>query len=278
MMGKIVSSLAVCLLLLFVGSAAAFAQTAAADNQEMLRHLLSDIDSSIIALRKGDKEGAKSSLRGAFAKYLELKGPNENIFENNVELAELDNFIKQMFSSLTTTPVEDNIRDLRANVISLASGLSISLPFVYEQAMLLVLLLAAGISLVITLVTKKVVNWERVRQIKAEVDAWRKEFLDAQRKKDLKRLHKLQQDQKRIYELQGQMMSETFKPTIIYIVPYFIFWYWLNSFYRGWVMAWLPFSLPLPFYGLWVSCGFLSWFFISYFGFSSIWRKLLIGD
>lgn len=277
MMGKILSSLAACLLLLSASSVAAFAQTAA-DNQEMLRHLLRDIDSSIIALRKGDGEGAKSSLQGAFAKYLELKGPNENIFENNVELAELDNLIKQMFDSLTTTPVEDNIRNLRANVVSLASGLGVSLPFVYERAMLLVLLLAAAISLLITLVTKKVVNWERVRQIKAEVDAWRKEFLDAQRKKDLKRLHKLQQDQKRIYELQGQMMSETFKPTIIYIVPYFIFWYWLNSFYRGWVMAWLPFSLPLPFYGLWVSCGFLSWFFISYFGFSSIWRKLLIGD
>lgn len=278
MRGEILSSFAVCLLLLLAGSAAAFAQTAEAGNQETLRHLLSDIDSSIIALRKGDREGAKSSLQGAFAKYLELKGTGENIFENNVELAELDNLIKQMFDSLTTTPVEDNIRALRANVVSLASGLGIGLPFVYEQAMLSVLFLAAAISLLITLITKKVVNWEKVRQIKAEVDAWRKEFLDAQRKKDLKRLHKLQQDQKRIYELQGQMMSETFKPTIIYIVPYFIFWYWLNSFYRGWVMAWLPFSLPLPFYGLWVSCGFLSWFFISYFGFSSIWRKLLIGD
>jgi uncharacterized membrane protein (DUF106 family) len=276
MRGKI-SSFAVCLLLLLAGSAAAFAQVEA-DNREMLRHLLADLDSSIIALRKGNVEGAKSSLQGAYAKYLELKGAGENILENNAELAELDNHIKQTFDSLTTTPVEDNIRALRANVVSLASGLGISLQFVYEQAMLLVLLLAAAVSLLITLITKKIVNWEKVRGIKAEVDAWRKEFLDAQRKKDLKRLHKLQQDQKRIYELQGQMMSETLKPTIIYIVPYFIFWYWLNSFYRGWVMAWLPFSLPLPFYGLWVSCGFLSWFFISYFGFSSIWRKLLIGD
>ncbi|MCS7131445.1 MAG: EMC3/TMCO1 family protein [Hadesarchaea archaeon] len=278
MKGVIVLSLTVGLLLLSASSTVTFAKATAAGNQERLRYLLSDIDSSIIALRKGDEKGAKSSLQEALAKYLELKGPSENTFENNVELVELDNLIKQMFDSLTTTPVEDNIRALRINVVSLAGGLGISLPFIYERAMLLVLLLAAVVSLLITLITKKIVNWEKVRQIKAEVDAWRKEFLDAQRKKDLKRLHKLQQDQKRIYELQGQMMTETFKPTIIYIVPYFIFWYWLNSFYRGWVMAWLPFSLPLPFYGLWVSCGFLSWFFISYFGFSSIWRKLLIGD
>jgi uncharacterized membrane protein (DUF106 family) len=94
----------------------------------------------------------------------------------------------------------------------------------------------------------------------------------------MKRLYKLQQDQKRIMGLQGQVMMSSFKPAIFYIVPYFILWIWLSGLYKGWVVGWLPFNLPLPYFGTIISLGFLSWFLISYFGFSQIWRKLLIGD
>lgn len=266
-------------LLLCAGFATVAAQQADEGDQETLWHLLNKIDSSIVALRRGDSAGAQTALVEAFTLYGgELKKAHENKFENNDVLLELDNYITQAFTSLQQSPREDNIRTLRADVSLIASKLGIVLPFIYERAIFFILLLAVIFSLVITLITKKVVNWAKVKQVRAEVDAWRKELLDAQRKKDMKRIYKLQQDQKRIYGLQGQMMMETFKPAIIYIVPYFILWYWLNSLYRGWVVAWLPFSLPLPFYGLWASCGFLSWFLVSYFGFSSIWRKLLIGD
>ncbi|MDI6819358.1 MAG: EMC3/TMCO1 family protein [Candidatus Hodarchaeaceae archaeon] len=258
-------------LLLCAGFTTASSQQVAKGDQETLWHLLNRIDSSIIALRRGDSAGAQSALGEAFALY---KNMSENKFEND----DLDNYIKQAFTSLQRSPREDNIRTLRADISLIAGKLDIVLPFIYERAIFFILLLAVIFSLVITLITKKVVNWAKVKQVKAEVDAWRKELMDAQRKKDMKRIYKLQQDQKRIYGLQGQMMMETFKPAIIYIVPYFIFWYWLSSLYKGWVVAWLPFSLPLPFYGLWASCGFLSWFLVSYFGFSSIWRKLFIGD
>lgn len=259
-------------LLLCAGFTTASAQRVAEGDQETLWHLLNKIDSSIIALRRGDSAGAQAALGEAFALYMDI---SENKFENDNVLLELDNYIKQAFQ---WSPRENNIRTLRADISRMAGKLGIVLPSIYERAIFFILLLAVIFSLVITLITKKVVNWAKVRQVRAEVDAWRKELLDAQRKKDMKRIYKLQQDQKRIYGLQGQMMMETFKPAIIYIVPYFIFWYWLSSLYKGWVVAWLPFSLPLPFYGLWASCGFLSWFLVSYFGFSSIWRKLLIGD
>lgn len=262
-------------LLLCAGFTTASAQQVSKGDQETLWHLLNKIDSSIIALRRGDSAGAQTALGEAFALYENM---SENKFENNDVLLELDNYITQAFTSLQRSPKEDNIRTLRADISLIAGKLGIALPFIYERAIFFILLLAVIFSLVITLITKKVVNWAKVKQVRVEVDAWRKELLDAQRKKDMKRVYKLQQDQKRIYGLQGQMMMETFKPVIIYIVPYFICWYWLNSLYKGWVVAWLPFSLPLPFYGLWASCSFLSWFLVSYFGFSSIWRKLLIGD
>jgi uncharacterized membrane protein (DUF106 family) len=91
-------------------------------------------------------------------------------------------------------------------------------------------------------------------------------------------VHKLQQEQKEMMALQGQVMMASFKPAIFYMVPYFILWMALSGFYGSWVVAWLPFTLPLPIIGTTASLGFLGWYLLTYFGFSSIWRRLLIGD
>jgi uncharacterized membrane protein (DUF106 family) len=104
---------------------------------------------------------------------------------------------------------------------------------------------------------------------------WQRELMSAQRKKDMKTVHKLQQQQKEMMALQGQVMMSSFKPAIFTMIPYFILWWALSGVYGNWVVAWLPFTLPIL--GS-VSLGFLGWFILTYFGFSSIWRRLLIGD
>lgn len=269
-MRKTYAFLLACLTLMAcLGTVAAQAET----SQDVLRRLLNNIDSSVLAIRKGDTNGALGLLGQAFSGYDNLTKANENKFDNDLRI--LDNYIRE--NLFVQSPTEGNIFTLRDEIVLLAGKLGVHLPLIYEWAIFIILGLAVLFSLVITLITKKVVDWNRVKQIKAEVDSWRKDLLDAQRKKDMKRIYKLKQDQGRIMGLQSQLMMSSLKPAIFYIVPYFIFWRWLGSVYGGWVVAFLPFSLPLPI-GLWASCGFFSWFLISYFGFSSIWRKLLIGD
>ena len=260
--------------LLSVGlTGAVLAQQTTAENRDIVWKVLNGIDGSIHAIRKGDSTGAKNYLSSAATLYIDNISPGVQ----NVDSA-LDNRITQSFNSLYSSPSEDGIRTLRADVSLAASKIGASVSIAYGYAMFVILAIAVVFSLVITLITKRVVDWPKVKAARKEMDDWRKQMLDAQRKKDMKRLYKLQQDQKRIMGLQGQMMMSSFKPAIFYIVPYFILWIWLSGLYKGWVVAWLPFSLPLPYFGTMISLGFLSWFLISYFGFSQIWRKLLIGD
>ena len=249
----------------------------AGNEQETYKKLLQTTDSSIVSLRQGGS--ASGGLSQAQVLYDNLVGPhrNEN-FDDRSELTEIDDRITQTFSSLQQSATEENIRDLHSDISLMASELGIALPFVYEHALFVILGIGVFVSLLITLITRRVVNWERMRQIKAEVSAFQKELRDARSKRDTKQMYKLQQDQKRIMALQGEMMKMNFKPMIFYIVPYFIFWYILAGVYSGWVVAWLPFRLDLPFFGTWVSCGFLSWYLLTYFGFSQICRKLLIRE
>jgi uncharacterized membrane protein (DUF106 family) len=249
---------------------AAAAQQTTEENQDIVESMLKNIDSSIIAIRKGGD--ATGALQSAWVEYSKIRPSVENVDDN------LDDKIEQAFNQLVGSPSEDGIRALRDDLSLAASKIGASVSVIYEHAIFVILGIAVLFSLVITLITRRVVDWKKVKQIKAEVNAWRKELQEAQRKKDMKRLYKLQQDQKRILGLQGKIMMSSFKPMILYIVPYILLWSWLSGLYSGWVVAWLPFTLPLPIVGTFVSFGFLPWFLISYFGFSSIWRKLLIGD
>ena len=263
--------IAVLLLASFVTIASA---EEAGNEQETYKKLLQRIDSSIVALRHGGSaSGGLSEAQTLYSNLVE----NEN-FNNRPELLETNNRITQAFSSLQQSATEENIRDLRSDVSLMASELGVGLPFHFEYALFVVLGIGIFIALIVTLISRRVVNWERLKQIKAEMSAFQHELRDARSKQDMKRLYKVQQDQKRIMALQGQMMKENFKPMLFYIVPYFIFWFVLSGMYSGWVVAWLPFRLDLPFFGKWASSGFLSWYLLTYFGFSQIWRKLLIRE
>ena len=274
----LVSTLAITLLL--SSFATVIGAEGTRDEGGIHKELLEALDDSIGILRRGG--GASERLSRARDNYNNLVGPyrGEN-FDNSSELIALDNRIDNTFAvfiAQSENVRDENIRALRSDVSLMASKLGIGLSPIYEYALFVILAIGVLVAFLITLVTRRVVNWERVRQIKAEVSAFQKELREAQSKRDMKRVHKLQQDQKRILSLHGEMMRENFKPMIFYLVPYFIFWVILAGVYGGWVVAWLPFRLDLPFFGPWASCGFLSWYLITYFGFSQVWRKLLIRD
>ncbi|MEM0358729.1 MAG: EMC3/TMCO1 family protein [Candidatus Hadarchaeales archaeon] len=234
--------------------------------------MLGEVDQSLLSLRHGSEEGAKDHLGRAKEEYQTWRSVLENLDP------ELDNEILKTFENLLSKPSERGILSLRSMLEKGISKMGLEVPLTYRHATSLVLLISLLFSLFVTLLTRRMVNWEKVRRIREEVASWQAELREAQRKKDMKKVHKMMLEQGRILSLQGEMMRESFRPTLVYLFPWLLLWALLSRIYVGWVMAWLPFSLPLPFFGEWSSCGFVGWLFITYFSFSHLWRRLLIGD
>lgn len=262
-------------------------QTGGRSDGDILRSSLSNIDSSIRSVRAKDYGGAISSVEKAFEDYVSLREVHKDFIQGDTQLSALDNKVYATFieapgqldnNQLSDEQKESKLRELRAELLNLADKLGVHLSFVYEYSIFIIFALAILLSFLITLLNKFMVDWKKVKQAQAEIAAWQMQLREAQKKKDMKQLHKLQLDRERILKLQSTVMSASFKPMLLYIIPYFIFWTWLSGLYSGWVVAWLPFGVTLPFLGFWTSCGFLSWFLLTYFGFSSISRRLLIGD
>lgn len=270
---KLVRALGVLVACLLLAGLVEMVWAQSKSDPEILKGLLLDLDSSMHNLRKGERLAASQRISRAQRAYSDLT-------ENRITptLVDLDNSINQSFEEMSRNPSESGVRELRSNVLLMAGKLGVSIPFVFEHAMFVVLGISALVSLVITLLSKRMVDWEKIRQIKAEVESWRKQMLEAQRRRDMKRLFKLKQDQRRIMALQSQMMTSSFKPMVLYLIAFFIFFYAVRGFYGNWVMVWLPFTLSLPIYGTLVSLGAFGWFIICYWGSSSVWRKLLIRD
>jgi len=268
--GKWPEAAAFAILVLLLGSIlwAILAHRASTPAKEMLER----VDQALISLRHGSESGARAQLERAREGYLSLRGPLENLDP------ELDNRILASFDNLLPSPSERGILSLRSLLEEGTSRMGLEVPLAYSRATLLVLLLSLLFSLLVTLLNRRMVDWEKVRRMRQEVSAWQAELREAQRRKDFKKVHKMMAEQGRILALQGEMMRESLRPTLVYLFPWLLLWALLSRLYSGWVMAWLPFSLPLPFFGEWSSCGFVGWLFITYFVFSHLWRRILIGD
>ncbi len=233
--------------------------------QATVTTLVRTLDTSISSLRRGDNEGAKSLIGQASDDY-------DNYLSPGVENS-LDNKIKTAFTLLKENPVEENIFALKATILQIGS-----LPPLYAYSLFIILGVGMIVSLLATLLNKRMVNWNLVRKNKAEIAKYQKELREAMKKRDAKEVHKLQQRRKEISKLQGEMFSQTFKPTIVYIIPMMAIYLLLFNFYSGWVVAWLPFSIDIPFLGRLVAFGVGLWYFITSFGFSQIFRKIMIRD
>lgn len=241
------------------------------NDQANLATLVNTLDTSISSLRKG--EGARELIEQASDDY-------DNYFSSRVATVDnsLDNKIRNAFISLKENPVEGDIFALRSDVLRAASLIGISLPPLYAYSLFIILGIGVVVSLLVTLLNKRLVNWDLVRENKAKVAEFQKELREARSKKDMKQMHKLQQRQSEIVKLQGAMFKQTFKPMIIYLIPLLLIWTILLNVFSGWVVAWLPFRIDLPIFGSMVAFGVGWWYFIIYLGFSQIFRKILIRD
>ena len=120
---------------------------------------------------------------------------------------------------------------------------------------LFILVLAALISLLTTLVNRLLTNPERGKMWRKEIAAWNKDLREAQRSKDKKTVDKLMRKQKYIMGLQSKMMWQSMKVSLLFLIPLFLMWSFLGGFYHSpennspIPLAYLPGigpNLPLP--------------------------------
>jgi uncharacterized membrane protein (DUF106 family) len=243
-------------------------------NSEDLKSILNKLDISTSALRKGDIGPAKASIRSALLEYETKMSPSLTIKDNA-----LNQWIKYEFTELAQLPIEENIFTLRSDVVKAAGLIGVYLSPLYNYALFVILAVAIVVAFVVTYLTKYMVNWQLVKENKAKISEYYKEYREAMKARDVKAMHKIKQRQVEIMKLQNQNMVQTLKPTIVYIIPLFLLWITLTGVFGGWVVAWMPFvRIDLPFYGPLVTFGVGWWYFITYMSFSQIFRKMIIGD
>jgi uncharacterized membrane protein (DUF106 family) len=256
------------LLVLLACVGAVQAQTG--DDQTDLTHVVTALDGAVTAMRKGEDSQAP---------LLEAKTLYASAFSSRVENSDnqLNTSITEAFASASTL-TEENIFALKANVISAGGELGVFISPLKTYSLFIILGISVAVSALVTLFSRKTVNWELIRDCKAKISEFTKEYRDAVRKQDKKRMHKLEPKRAEIQKLQGIVMTQTMKPTLFYMIPLFIVWTTLTLAFSGWVVAWLPFSVDLPIFGRLVAFGVGWWYFITYMGTSMIFRSILIRE
>ena len=141
---------------------------------------------------------------------------------------------------------------------------------------LLVTMTSVGLSLVTQLVTRRVVNLDAERRMKAEVSAFNKEKRAATLAKDKAKLEKLKKRELPMRQEQAKVSTSRLKVTAITFVPLLGVYYLMASFLGGFnvVVAYSPIPIPL----LVGTNGIMAlfwWYMLSSFTFSSLLTKLL---
>ena len=230
--------------------------------EDRLLKAVSCIDSSIRAMNFGKTEDAKAALTNARTHYENLR--------LEVGAAELD------FTAMLAEPTVEGLKDLRADVLSAAGAAGVWLSPLYQHPALIIASMSAILALFVTLLSKRIVNWPRLKAAREEFRALGKEMLAARSRGDMKHVYKLQP---RYRQLSGEVMGASLKQMFIPLIFYFVAWSVLGAIYAGWVVVWLPFGpATWPLFGDVVSAGFFYWFILTYFGFSVVWRQFLLGE
>jgi uncharacterized membrane protein (DUF106 family) len=123
-----------------------------------------------------------------------------------------------------------------------------------------ILLLAALISLMTTLVNRRFTNPEKSKAWRREISDWNRELREAQRNKDKKATEKLMKKQQYVMQLQSKMMWQSMKVSLLFLVPLLLMWNILGGFYGVTPIAYFPgvgYNLPLPIFS-----GSLIWWYL----------------
>ena len=146
------------------------------------------------------------------------------------------------------------------------------------NVMLGIMFSAVLISAVILLITKKMVDQEKMRKYKAKIQEYQKKMREAREKNDTATLNKVNAE---MMKIQKEMMSMSMKPMLYTFLPIILIFNWLR-YYRylndfivanGYIVA-LPFALP----HVGTTLGWFGWYILCSFPSSSILKVIMKMD
>ena len=109
-----------------------------------------------------------------------------------------------------------------------------------------VVFLALGLTAITSGVNRLFTNKEQLMSQRKVISEWQKEFNEARKSGDKKLLEKAMRKQKQVMQIQSKMFTQQMKVTLIFLVPFFLFWTWLNGAYAGKTVAYLTGFGGLP--------------------------------
>ena len=146
---------------------------------------------------------------------------------------------------------------------------------------ILVTLTFVALGLSTQLVTRRVVDLNKERRMRAELNAFNKEKREATLAKDQAKLEKLKKRELAMRQEQAKVSTARLKVTGITFVPLLAVYYLMATFLGGYnvIVAYSPIPIPIiaaPTLtaGVW-EVSFFWWYFLSSFAFSSLLSRLL---
>lgn len=131
--------------------------------------------------------------------------------------------------------------------------------------------IAGSLALVSTAANRLLVDVKRAAQVTKEVNAWRKEFNEARKSNDKQRLAKLTKKQQPMMKLQSQVAFDRMKVSFIFLIPFYVVWIVLSSFFGQSIVAFSPIAIPI----VGEKLSFFYWYLICSFTISLPLTKLL---
>ncbi|WXG45480.1 MAG: EMC3/TMCO1 family protein [Candidatus Atabeyarchaeum deiterrae] len=156
-----------------------------------------------------------------------------------------------------------------------------------------VILITLTMSLATALITRKVTDQPKLQRYRREIAEWRRMMNEAKKTGNEKLALEVRRRSKIVEHMQKQMASQSIRPLLIYIIPFFIVFAVLNGFFGVNTVAAIPWNLgllkPIPLLGTFimgVSSGmgnggsiygltYFGWYLFCSFSFGMMVNKLL---
>lgn len=259
-------------LLVGLSGVMASAQSTSPEKEEQYRELLSSVDGVIRTIRLNNEVTENRMDR--------LEDQYENVFGEVLETPSLSVLNGDKEGAIET------MKNIRMDIEEKGETEGLEVSFIYNYSILIILGVSFGLAITVNMISRKFVNWEEVNRVRNKQSELQDKLKKAKKENESKKARKLEKEQQEFMQQHMGTMFSPMKTMLIIIVPFIIVFQLLSSTYGGWVVAWLPFRLPWPdigflmfdrfFKGPVASLGFFGWYLMAYFGFSQIWRKILV--
>ncbi|GBC74991.1 hypothetical protein HRbin06_00300 [archaeon HR06] len=143
----------------------------------------------------------------------------------------------------------------------------------------LVIIMALTVNIVSALARRYLTNIDRLRRMNMELKAWREELREAMLSRDKAKIEKLKKKEKVMNQIQSAMLWENLKPSIFFIIPFFLLWYFMSHLIGlETIIALSPIPIPLIFFQIGPPLNLWWWYLICSLAFSSTIIKLMKVD